>query len=118
MTSVSRLGSRLAVVAIATMALAHTGLAAPLPPDHEKVPTPHSLATKLFARHCVECHSVDGKGGTKGPTLDGVGSRYDRPGLERWLEAPSELKPGTHMPTVKLTPAQRRILVDWLVTLQ
>ncbi len=46
--------------------------------------TPGNLehGAAVFAKSCVVCHSIDGKGATIGPQLDGIGNR----GLERVLE--------------------------------
>jgi putative heme-binding domain-containing protein len=37
---------------------------------------------ELFAKHCANCHQIEGKGAKIGPQLDGIGLR----GLERLLE--------------------------------
>jgi nitric oxide reductase subunit C len=66
----------------------------------------------------VACHAVGGAGGQVGPALDGVGSRRPVADLDRWLRDPQAYKPGTIMPKVDMTDAQRAELVKWLSSLK
>lgn len=67
---------------------------------------------------CVACHSIGGQGGNVGPAFDGVGSRRTAPDLDRWLKDPQAYKPGTAMPKIDMTDAQRQELVAWLSSLK
>lgn len=69
---------------------------------------------QVFAQICVTCHALGGSGGTVGPALDGVGSRYDAAYLEKWLRDPAQVKPGTTMPKLPLDDAQLGELVSFL----
>ena len=72
----------------------------------------------VFNQMCVACHTVGGRGGSVGPSLDGVGSRLDAAFLGRWLHDPASERPGTTMPRLPLTDPQIEELVDWLGTLR
>lgn len=74
---------------------------------------------------CPLCHNVTGTRafGLVAPDLTHVGSRLtlaagalrnDAGALERWLDDPQALKPGSHMPIVALRPQDRRDLVAFL----
>jgi nitric oxide reductase subunit C len=69
---------------------------------------------KVFTQVCTACHSLGGVGGTIGPALDGVGDRFDRGYLMRWITDPQAVKPGTQMPKLGLTDEQRNEVVIFL----
>ncbi|MCB1315647.1 MAG: c-type cytochrome [Leptospiraceae bacterium] len=71
-----------------------------------------------FQQLCVACHSLGGEGGNVGPALDGVGSRLDREYLQKWIANPQAVKPGTAMPRMPLTDAERGEIVDFLASLK
>jgi len=71
-----------------------------------------------FKSVCIACHSVEGKGGSVGPALDGVGTRMSAAELDRWLADPPAVKPGTAMPQLNLPDATRAELVSWLSSLR
>ncbi|MCR9140887.1 MAG: c-type cytochrome [bacterium] len=71
-------------------------------------------APEKYRQLCVACHALGGEGGNVGPALDGVASRYDTEYLNRWLADPAGVKPGTTMPKLPLTDAERRELVGFL----
>ena len=72
----------------------------------------------MFDQVCVACHAVGGQGGQVGPALDGVGTRRPPADLDRWLKDPPAYKPGTLMPKLDMTDAQRKEFVTWLSTLK
>jgi cytochrome c oxidase subunit 2 len=76
-------------------------------------------------RQCASCHTVNGTdaGGQTAPDLTHFGSRatiaaglfHNTPqNLERWIADPQEVKPGTNMPEVPLSPTDRAALVAYL----
>lgn len=80
---------------------------------------------------CATCHNVDGLSPLAnpiGPDLTHFASRsafagavleLDEPGeLERWLENPPEIKPGSFMPDLDLTQAEIDALAAWLRSLE
>lgn len=98
----------------------------PAKPDLAVATAPARLATAeqiaaapaTFQSVCIACHSVGGTGGAVGPALDGVGSRRDVAWLDTWLRDPAAVKPGTKMPTLPLSDADRGQLTTWLASLQ
>lgn len=72
----------------------------------------------VFDQICVACHAIDGRGGTVGPALDGVGDRFNREYLETWLRDPNSVRPGTRMPRLPLADAQIDELSTYLSTLR
>lgn len=69
---------------------------------------------QVFSQICITCHSLDGAGGTVGPALDGVGSKFDAAYLERWLKDPTSVKADSKMPKLPLGEAQVAELVTFL----
>ena len=47
-------------------------------------------AALFTAQKCTLCHSLDGKGSTKGP-LDGIGSKLKAEEIRQWLVSPVEM---------------------------
>jgi nitric oxide reductase subunit C len=72
----------------------------------------------VFNQLCVACHALGGQGGAVGPALDRVGDRFDAAYLQRWLQNPQQVRPGTAMPQLPLTEAQVRELVAFLSQLR
>lgn len=69
----------------------------------------------MFAQICSSCHQLKGTGGAVGPALDGVGNRFDETKLVAWLKDPAAVKPGTAMPKLPMTDAERTELVTFLL---
>jgi mono/diheme cytochrome c family protein len=76
------------------------------------------------AQRCSLCHSVEGKGNTKGP-LDGIGSKYSAADLKLWITNPGEMSKKhntTRKPPMKsfasLSAADIDALVAYLLTLK
>lgn len=53
---------------------------------------------KVYADHkCAVCHSIGGKGNTKGP-LDDVGSRLKADAIREWMRNPAAMTKKTNAP--------------------
>ena len=77
------------------------------------------------AKACGGCHMVDGRGAAgPGPDLSHIGATpYDGLGnspeaLARFLADPAAVKPGSTMPRIPLTDAERDSLVQYLAALK
>ena len=68
----------------------------------------------IFSQLCVACHALEGVGGTVGPALDGVGTRYDAAYFQQRLIDPLSVKADSKMPKLPLTDAQVAELVTFL----
>lgn len=80
-------------------------------------PLPSGRGEALFSRYgCRLCHTLDGRGGLVGPTLNGVRDRKTRAEIIEWLDDPQKIKPGTIMPRFHLTPLEKQVLADHLLT--
>lgn len=73
---------------------------------------------QVFNQLCVACHALNGQGGQTGPALDGVGARFDRAYLERWLRDPMSVRPNSRMPRLPLSEDQIHELVPFLSQLR
>jgi cytochrome c oxidase subunit II len=90
------------------------------------VPAP---ADQLFRTKCGKCHTVVATepSSGKGPSLAHLPSRESLGGgiqrntpenLMLWLTDPQAAKPGNRMPTPKLTPEERRMILAFLETVR
>ena len=81
------------------------------------------------SQSCVNCHAVGGTSahGQFGPDLTHLASRKTiasgaaentTDNLERWIADPDQIKPGSLMPSMHLTPEQVREITAYLNTLQ
>jgi ubiquinol-cytochrome c reductase cytochrome b subunit len=64
---------------------------------------PSERAPRLYRRYCSECHALAGRGGDKGPNLDGIGGARTRSFIHRYIEDPKSLLTNSRMP-VMLAP--------------
>jgi cytochrome c oxidase subunit 2 len=98
----------------------------------ESVPSPARVAAgqRVFQRTgCVNCHAVAGTiaNGRYGPDLTHLMSRAtlaagaapnSKETLRAWIQDPSGIKPGAHMPAMQLTEQEVSELVDYFLTLR
>lgn len=67
---------------------------------------------------CATCHAVAGIGGRTGPSLDGVGKKYDAEKLKEILLNPKTLNPNTVMPPFEGSEEDLDALVAYLLSLK
>jgi ubiquinol-cytochrome c reductase cytochrome b subunit len=70
----------------------------------------------LLSRFCVECHQLDGAGGTRGPDLSHAGLKFDATTLEQRITDAHDVRPDTPMPAFSgiIDPADIKALAEWL----
>lgn len=73
---------------------------------------------QVYNQMCIACHSLGGQGGNVGPALDGVGSKFDREYILKWLHDPTSIKADSKMPKLPLTDEQITELAAFLTTLK
>ena len=75
-------------------------------------------AAAVYARHCIGCHVIDGKGGKDGPELSDIGRKHDLSALRLWIADPEAVNPDAEMPAFKnrLTPDQLDAIAGYLAT--
>ena len=74
-------------------------------------------AALFGAQKCTMCHSLDGKGATKGP-LDGIGTKLKADEIRQWLVAPVEMSAkanATRKPAMKSYASLSKEDLDALV---
>lgn len=83
----------------------------------------------FLSQSCVNCHRIRGTAavGSYAPDLTHLASRQtlasgmvvnNRQTLDQWIDDPQQIKPGCLMPAFKLSPRDRRLIVDYLSTLR
>lgn len=96
------------------------------PPEPDIAPTQQAPVAaadaaaqpEKFKTLCIACHAVGGKGGVVGPALDGIADRLDPEFLDKWIADPQTVKPGTAMPKLPISDAERADIVAYLSTLK
>jgi hypothetical protein len=73
----------------------------------------------FFAHVCVECHTVHGAGGDRGPELTAVATRHDRAWIRTQILEPKRHQPDGDMPAFagKIDAGELEELLDYLMTL-
>ncbi len=66
----------------------------------------------FYKSACLSCHTVYDMGGDLGPALDGIGMRRSRQSIDKFIGLPS-----SKMPNFKLSSAERKQIVEFLLTL-
>jgi cytochrome c oxidase subunit 2 len=90
---------------------------------------PAASSHALFGARCAACHAVRGTdaSGSRGPDLTHVAGRLfiaagtlpNTPGnMAGWLADSQHAKPGSLMPTMRLTPAELQSLSAYMATLK
>jgi cytochrome c oxidase subunit 2 len=83
----------------------------------------------FMSRPCMMCHAISGTeaGGRVGPDLTHVASRrtlaagtlpMGRGPLGAWITDPQGIKPGSHMPNMRIEPAELEDLISYLESLR
>ena len=89
----------------------------PIPVDylHDRTPLERAGAIVLQNKQCRNCHSIGGRGGMRGPALDGIASRMTEDQIIRQV-----LQGGGNMPAYgnALSPSETTALVHFLMTLR
>lgn len=78
-----------------------------------------SAGEKIFAQKCTMCHQVKGKGGTMGPDLTKVSTKFKDADLKAKIENPKQSTPSSTMPAFKSLPkADMDALMAYMKTLK
>jgi nitric oxide reductase subunit C len=67
---------------------------------------------------CLGCHTLGGRGESRGPRLEWIGSRRDSAWIADYLADPQKLAPGSEMPDFgNLSQGQRQMIGEFLTAL-
>ncbi|HBH01942.1 MAG: hypothetical protein A2W08_06030 [Candidatus Rokubacteria bacterium RBG_16_73_20] len=102
-------------VAALGVGLLGTGAAGELPAPARGI----EAGRRLFMESgCHGCHTLGAMGTPIGPSLTGLGARWSRDEIERWLRDPSARRPRAHMPRLELSEDQVQALGAYLSSLR
>lgn len=74
-----------------------------------------SPGAAAFKEKCMSCHEIGGAGGSLGPALDSVGSKYDSGEIAIYITDPKSVDPDSEMAAVTgLSEADRQAIADFL----
>jgi ubiquinol-cytochrome c reductase cytochrome b subunit len=71
----------------------------------------------VVENRCTRCHTINGVGGSSGPSLNGVATRRSRAWIEQHLKEPESQTPDTIMPSFEFSPSDRDLLINYLFAL-
>jgi len=75
-------------------------------------------AALVEQENCLTCHSVGGKGESKGPRLEWIAASRDSAWIAEYLADPQKLAPGSEMPDYKhLSPGQRQMIGEFIAAI-
>ena len=75
-------------------------------------------AALIEQESCLACHTLGGRGESKGPRFEWIGARRDSAWIADYLADPEKLAPGTQMPDYKhLDGGQRQMIGNFIVAL-
>jgi len=74
--------------------------------------------TLFEKKGCVKCHTIQGRGGDKGPDLSHVARRLKPGYFKPWIRRPQDLDPNTDMPSFEGSEEELGVLVHYLRTLK
>lgn len=85
-----------------------------------KVPRKEAGRLLVEGFDCKSCHRIKdpGSGRARFPDLSKEGRKRKKPWLRKWLFDPQAVKPGTFMPTFRMTDEEREAVVEYLSTLK
>jgi nitric oxide reductase subunit C len=87
------------------------------PPKPDLLQTTTAVVSQrpvVFNQMCTACHAVAGQGGRVGPALDGVGKKFDKNYLVKWLKDPASIKADSKMPKLPLTDQNIEDVANYL----
>jgi nitric oxide reductase subunit C len=67
---------------------------------------------------CFVCHKLGGTGGDAGPSMEGVGNKYDGAKLAQYIRDPASVDPKSKMPKQDVTPDQAQQMAQFLMGLK
>jgi nitric oxide reductase subunit C len=74
---------------------------------------------KVFVARCKTCHTINGlEGGVRGPNLSHIGSRMDKPTLEKFVRDPQSVKPTSRMPPLAISDREADVVAAYLSELK
>jgi ubiquinol-cytochrome c reductase cytochrome b subunit len=107
-----------AIAAVAIAVIGWTGLTAAAVLTAPRPGNETAAGAQIFAANgCGACHSINGQGGTVGPSLNGLSRRRSRTWVAQHLRDPKSQTPGTVMPAFPLSAPDRDRLIDYLFSL-
>ena len=75
-------------------------------------------AALIEQESCLACHTLGGRGESKGPRFEWIGARRDAAWIAEYLADPEKLAPGAGMPAYEhLSAGQRQMVGDFIVAL-
>jgi mono/diheme cytochrome c family protein len=81
--------------------------------------SPSEGGEKVFKSRCMTCHMINGLGGgVRGPNLSHVGSRMDKPTLEKFVRDPQSVKPSSRMPPLAISNREADVVAAYLSELK
>ena len=75
-------------------------------------------AALIDQENCLTCHTLGGRGESKGPRLEWIGARRNASWIAGYLADPQKLAPGSVMPDYQLlTQGQRQMIGEFISAL-
>lgn len=67
-----------------------------------------------YQGECLQCHKIEGKGGSKGSELTDILIKHDEKYVREYTRDPRSIKPGSTMPPSDLNDREMDMLIEYL----
>lgn len=74
----------------------------------------YTSGAEVYEGECVECHKLNGKGGSKGPDLTNLFTKRDEKFVRQYTTDPRSIKPDSTMPGSDLNERELDLLIQYL----
>lgn len=76
----------------------------------------YSTGEAAYQGECIQCHKIEGKGGSKGPELTDILIKHDEKYVRQYTKDPRSIKPNSTMPPSELNDRELDLLIEYLKT--
>ena len=74
----------------------------------------YSSGEAAYQGECLQCHKIEGKGGSKGPEVTDILIKHNENYVRQYTKDPRSIKPDSTMPPSDLNDRELDLLIEYL----